>query len=211
MANRKPNLRSSIYCGPDGRWHGWVTVGIKDDGSPDRRHRSAKTQAELTRKVQELERKRDTGNAGRPLTVADWFETWLTTIAPRTVSQSTLDSTYWPKVRRWIVPQLGRNRLDRLQPEHLDAFYSWLDGQGLKPNTIVQIHRIVSRALKIAWKRGKVASLVDAPTGEDVDIEPLTRDEARRILAAAASRRNGARWSVALAVGIRQSEAIGLR
>jgi integrase len=147
--------------------------------------------------------------------VADWFETWLTTIAPCTVSQSTLDSTYWPKVRRWIVPQLGRHRLDRLQPEHLDAFYSWLDGQGLKPNTIVQIHRIVSRALRIAWKRGKVvgnvASLVDAPTGEDVDIEPLTRDEARRILAASVSRRNGARWSVALAVGIRQSEAIGLR
>jgi integrase len=35
--------------------------------------------------------------------------------------------------------------------------------------------------------------------------------EARRVLAAAADRRNGARWSVALAVGIWQSEAIGLR
>ena len=141
--------------------------------------------------------------------------TWLTTIAPRTVSQSTLDSTYEPKVRRWIVPQLGKHRLDRLQPEHLDAFYMWLAAQGLKPNTTVQIHRIVSRALKVAWKRGKVArnvaSMVDAPIGEDVDIEPLTQEEARQILRAAASRRNGARWSVALAVGIRQSEAIGLR
>ena len=155
------------------------------------------------------------GKVGRPLTVADWFDMWLTTIAPRTVSQSTLDSTYEPKVRRWIVPQLGRHRLDRLQPEHLDAFYTSLAAQGLQPNTIVQIHRIVSRALKVAWKRGKVgrnvATLVDAPIGEDVDIEPLSQDEARQILHAAASRRNGARWSVALAVGIRQSEAIGLR
>ncbi|HCU94744.1 MAG TPA: hypothetical protein DHU96_19375 [Actinobacteria bacterium] len=79
----------------------------------------------------------------------------------------------------------------------------------------MQIHRIVSRGLKIAWKRGKiasnVASLVDAPIGGLTDIEPLTRDEARRILSAAVSRRNCARWSVALAVGIRQSEAIGLR
>ena len=124
-------------------------------------------------------------------------------------------STYAPKAQRWIVPQFGRHRLDRLEPEHLDAFYTSLATQGLKPNTIVQIHRIVSRALKVAWKRGKVArnvaSLVDAPIGEDVDIEPLTQKEARQILAAAASRRNGARWSVALAVGIRQSEAIGLR
>ncbi len=218
MSTRTPNLRSSIYYGADGRWHGWVTVGIKDDGSPDRRHRTGSSEADVTRKVQQLERKRDEGSAGkagRPLTVADWFAIWLTTIAPRTVSQSTLDSTYEPKVRRWIVPQLGKHRLDRLQPEHLDAFYMWLAAQGLKPNTTVQIHRIVSRALKVAWKRGKVArnvaSMVDAPIGEDVDIEPLSQGEARQILRAAASRRNGARWSVALAVGIRQSEAIGLR
>jgi integrase len=56
-----------------------------------------------------------------------------------------------------------------------------------------------------------VALLIDAPVGEETDIEALSRDEACRILAAAAKRRNGARWSVALAVGIRQSEAIGLR
>jgi len=196
-------------------------VGIKDDGSPDRRHRRGKTEAEVTRKVRELEAQRDAGSAGkagRPLTVADWLEIWLTTIAPRQVSRSTLDSTYEPKVRRWIIPQLGKHRLDRLQPEHLDAFYTWLADQGLKPNTIVQIHRILSRALKIAWKRGKcgkcgrnVAARVDAPTGEEVDIEPLTQEEARRILATASKRPNGARWSVAFAAGIRQSEAIGLR
>lgn len=39
MATRKPNGRSSIYLGKDGLWHGWVTIGIKPDGSPDRRHR----------------------------------------------------------------------------------------------------------------------------------------------------------------------------
>ena len=219
MGNRKPNLRSSIYYSDsDRRWHGWVTMGIKDDGAPDRRHRTGPTETAVTDKVRELERKRDAGlagKAGQALTVADWMQTWLTTIAPRTVSQHTLDSTYEPKVRRWILPQLGKHRLDRLQPEHLDAFYTWLATQGLKPNTILQIHRILARALKVAWKRGKVsrtvAALVDAPIGEETDIEPLSLGEARRILAAAADRRNGARWSVALAVGIRQSEAIGLR
>ena len=73
MSTRTPNLRSSIYCGADGRWHGWVTVGIKDDGSPDRRHRTGSSEADVTRKVQQLERKRDEGSAGkagRPLTVA---------------------------------------------------------------------------------------------------------------------------------------------
>ena len=38
-----------------------------------------------------------------------------------------------------------------------------------------------------------------------------TRDEARHILDVAVTMRNGARWSVALALGIRQGEALGLR
>jgi integrase len=56
-----------------------------------------------------------------------------------------------------------------------------------------------------------VAALIDAPSVAPHEIEPLTREEARCILNVAASRRNGARWSVALALGIRQGEALGLR
>jgi hypothetical protein len=46
-------------------------VGTKDDGSPDRRHRRGRTESEVTSKVRQLERKRDSGNAGKagkPLT-----------------------------------------------------------------------------------------------------------------------------------------------
>ena len=193
-------------------------MGVKDDGSPDRRHREGKTEAAVTTKVRKLEQQRDAGNsakAGEKLTVAAWMDIWLTTIAPRKVSQDTIDRTYEPKVRRWIKPGLGMHRLDRLQPEHLDAFYTKLHQRGLAPNSVVQIHRILSRALKIAVRRGKigrnVATLIDAPAGEDVDIEPLTRADARKLLAAAARRPNGARWSVALALGVRQAEALGLR
>jgi hypothetical protein len=74
MGTRKPNQRSSIYYSEsDGYWHGWVVVGTKEDGLPDRRHRSAMTEAEVTRRVQDLEGKRSDGHLekpGRPLTVA---------------------------------------------------------------------------------------------------------------------------------------------
>ena len=33
--SRQPNGASSISQAKDGRWHGYVTVGVKDDGSPD--------------------------------------------------------------------------------------------------------------------------------------------------------------------------------
>jgi hypothetical protein len=46
MSPRKPNKRSSIHQGKDGRWHGWVTMGVMSDGSPDRGHRRGATETE---------------------------------------------------------------------------------------------------------------------------------------------------------------------
>jgi hypothetical protein len=70
---------------------------------------------------------------------------------------------------------------------------------------VLEIHRILSRALKVAMQRGyvtrNVATLVDAPSASHDEIEPLTLDEALRITRLAATRRNGTRWSVALALG----------
>ncbi len=163
MPDRRPNQRSSIYRGQDGWWHGWVTLGIRDDGSPDRRHRMGRTEAEVTRKVRDLERARDTGRLaclGKGLTVGQWMEIWLTTIAPRRIRRSTLESTYTPKVRNRIIPGLGKHRLDRLTPEHIERFYTQLDAEGLAPATVLQIHRILSRALKVAMQRGYVAQNV---------------------------------------------------
>jgi hypothetical protein len=100
---RKPNLRSSIYQGSDGKWHGYVTMGIRPDGKPDRRHREGKTEPEVTRKVRELETKRDAGSTskpGRAPTLTQWMRTYLTDIAPLRVSRRTIDSTYRPKTER---------------------------------------------------------------------------------------------------------------
>jgi integrase len=73
---------------------------------------------------------------------------------------------------------------------------------------------VLSRALKIALQRGRVArnvcTLVEPPSVPHQEVQPLTRDEARSILDTAALHRNAARWSVALALGLRQGEALGL-
>ena len=215
---RKPNLRSSIYQGTDGKWHGYVTMGTRSDGRPDRRHRQGRTETEVTRKVRELEGKRDAGKTSRPgrvPTVAQWMRIYLTDIAPLRVDQGTLDSTYRPKTERWIIPRLGKHRLDRLYPEHLYEFYTSLRADGLAPNTVVQIHRILSRALTVAVRQERIArnpcTLIDAPQSEEAKSEILTATEARALLRLTSERRNGTKWSVALALGLRQNEALGLR
>ncbi|MGR7003419.1 hypothetical protein ACU686_44685 [Yinghuangia aomiensis] len=111
VSGRSSNLRSSIYYSEaDGRWHGWVWMGVKDDGRPDREHRSGQSEAEVAKKVQDLERKRDAGaptSPGKPLTVKAWMTTWITTIAPRSVDRSTIDSTRRPRGRAMDHPATG--------------------------------------------------------------------------------------------------------
>jgi integrase len=216
-AGRKASGESSIYQDAGGRWHGYVSMGLKTGGVRDRRHVSGAKRADVVKKVRDLERHRDAGTvtaAGQNVTVRQWLEHWLDNVAARKVRPSTL-TRYRGIVLHQIIPELGHHRLDKLQPEHVDAFYVRLiEHDKLAPATVLQVHRVLSRALKVAVQRGRAgrnaASLVDPPSVARREIQPLTADEARRLLSVAADERNGARWTVALALGLRQGEALGL-
>src|SRR3954468_14655021 len=217
MAERASNGESTIFKGADGRWHGYVSVWFRLDGKLDRRHVSSKSRSVVVTRVRELERKRDAGTISSTAapTVASWLEHWLTTIAPRRVRQRTLES-YESAVRRHLIPGIGRLRIDRLRPEHLDQLYTALLDAGYSPATVLRHHRILSRALTVAVQRGhvprNVAALVDPPAQRPSDIATaLDLREARAVRPPAAGVRNSARWTVALALGLRQSEALALQ
>ncbi len=214
--SKRPNGESSVYFGVDGRWHGRVTVGRRDDGSADRRHVKRKTEAEARRAVRELERQRDNGTtpaAGVRWTVETWLEHWLENIAAPSVRRSSYNA-YRIAVRKHLIPNLGRQRLDRLQPDHLERLYRKMIDAGARPATAHQVHRTMRTALGEAVRRRQVAqnaaALARPPRVEQEDIEPYTIEEVRLILKAAAERRNAARWAVALALGLRQGEVLGL-
>ncbi|TFV67228.1 UNVERIFIED_ORG: site-specific integrase [Bacillus sp. AZ43] len=216
MTRRASIGESSIYRDEDGRWHGYVSMGLKENGRRGRRHVSGVKRADVVAKVRELERKRDAGTAGaagRAPTVGQWLDHWLDTIAARKVRPSTL-VRYRQLVTNQLGPGIGHHRLDRLQPEHVEKLYAGLQASGLSAASVVQAHRVLSRALKVAMQRGRVArnvcTLVDAPSVERDEVRPLSEQDARRVLDAARGRRNAARWSVALALGLRQGEALGL-
>lgn len=216
VSPRNAHGESTIYRDDADRWHGYVSMGRKDNGRRDRRHVSGPRRGDVVAKVRDLEQKRDAGVgavAGRATTVAAWLVHYVDVIAARKVRPSTL-VRYRQLVGNQLGPKLGHHRLDRLQPDHLESAYGQLLEAGLSPASVLQAHRVLSRALKVAMQRGliarNVATLVDPPTVERVEVEPLTATEARRVLAAAAGLRNGARWSVALALGLRQGEALGL-
>lgn len=214
---RQPNGRSSIYLGKDGKWHGRVTVGICDDGTPDRRHVERKTRADVTAAVRELEKQRDAKTVRKPgkaWTVKTWLTHWIENVAPLAVNDNTMVG-YRVAVRKHLIPGLGAHRLDRLKPEHIEVFYANMQANGSKPGTAHQVHRTFRTALNEAVRRGHLGKnpvqLAKAPKTGEYEVEPYSVQEVQRLLKAADQHRNSARWAVALALGLRQGEVLGLK
>lgn len=217
MSGRNPNHASTIYRGRDGYWHGRVTVGVRDNGSPDRRHIMRRSQAAVVKAVRELERQRDRSSVratGRVGTVGEWLTHWVENIAAPSVRENTL-AGYRVAVNTHLIPGVGAHRLDRLEPEHLERLYAKMIRAGSAPGTAHQAHRTIRTALGEAERRGRVtrnvAALAKAPRRDELEVEPYTVEEVQALLRAASARRNSARWAIALALGLRQGEVLGLR
>ncbi|WP_026316953.1 tyrosine-type recombinase/integrase [Actinokineospora enzanensis] len=214
---RRPNGASSIYLGKDGKWHGRVTMGLKDDGSPDRRHVERKTEGEVIKAVQALERQRDDGTAtkpGRDKLVEEWLLYWLEFIVKPSVKYKAYRA-YRTAVVVHLVPGLGKHRMKRARPEHFEKLYARMIANGAKPATAHQVHRTARTAFGEAHKRGEIprnpVELAKAPRVEDEEIEPYEIEEVKKLIAAALERRNGVRFVLGLAMGTRQGESIGFK
>jgi integrase len=209
----------TISKGADGLWHAWVTVGTKGNGRPDQRHIKRATKAGVEDRIDEVLDQIRNGavvKAGPGITVEQWLNLYLDTILPSggRVDPGTIGD-YRSLIKNWVLPVIGGKRLDKVQTDNLEACYLAMRRAGRADSTVLKVHRILSRAFEVALRRKlvthNVAKRMDPPQFDVADQEALTREDAAAVLGAAAGRRNPARWSVALALGLRQGEALGLR
>ncbi|WP_083751108.1 tyrosine-type recombinase/integrase [Kribbella sp. ALI-6-A] len=219
--HKNPDGRSTIYLGKDGYWHGRVTMGVKDDGTPDRPHVKRRDKDDVVARVAELEKQRDSGKVRRTATkkwtVAEWLTHWLTIVRPN-LRDGAYDA-YEVAVRVHLIPGLGAHKLNKLLPEHLERFYTKMQENGSSAGTAHQAHRTIRTALGEAEKRGALtadnpAEKANAPRldlEEEDEVDPYSLEEIQAILLEAGKRRNHVRWAIALALGLRQGEALGLK
>jgi integrase len=192
-----------------GRWVATLDLGWSG-GKRQRKVLYAKTRKEAQAKLQKALRDKERGAVviAAP-TVESWLTYWLDVICvERGLKVNTMKS-HRQKVNHYLIPHLGRHRLDKLTPEHLRGMYRQLRDQGLSEATLRQTHAILHRALKVAEREGKVArnvaGLIDPPATTRNKREGLTLEQARKVLAT-----NDLRAWVALYLGVRQGEALGL-
>ena len=205
----------NIYQRADGLWAARLRVGYRN-GKRARLCAYGKTRKEVSDKLRALINAHEQGTLEAParLTVGQFLSTWLEDSARPKLRPRTF-ATYAGMLRLHIIPGLGRVPLRRLSPQHVQAWLNERSKSGLSPRTCQHARAILRVALAQAMKWGyvsrNVAALVDSPRVVHAEIKPLTPDQARALLAVAAEHRLGALITVAVALGLRQGEILGLR
>lgn len=213
---KRPNGDGTVYRRKDGRWT--VAVSFKDPatGVTRRRVAYASTQKVALDKRRQLIQQRSTGTLVGPAreTVGEFLEMWLRDVVAVQQRPATL-KIYRSLVAHHIVPRIGQLRLDRLRPEHVDRIQREALEAHLAPRTVVMIRATLAVALKTAVERGyvgqNVVTKVAPPHVDEGATRVVTADEAKRLLAAAAGDRFEAGYALALYLGLRIGEVLGLR
>jgi len=209
--SRRAKGEGSIFRRKDGRW-----VGRTQNDAGARFFVYGKTQREVHEQLTVMKRDLQQGIppiTGR-ITLARYLESWLVESVQSTVRESTFVS-YRSIVRNHLVAQLGKVHLAKLTPQMVERFLNERLATGLSPRRVQYLHAVLRGALNRAMKAGyvgrNVAMLVDPPRVPHNEIAPFTPSQARTLLEAAKGDRLEALYSVALALGLRQGEALGLR
>ena len=211
MAGRRASGEGSIYRRRNGTWSAIATL---PDGR--RKHIYGKTRDQVRGKLAEILHALQNGSFtdARGKTLGDFLDQWLADVVKPRVRAWTFTG-YEVHVRRHIKPVLGRVPLEKLSPQHVQHLLNRKLEEGLKPKSVRYLRGTLRTALNEAVRWGLVsrnaAALVDGPRVERFDIQPFTPAEARVFLDSIAGERLEALYSVALTMGLRQGEALGLR
>jgi integrase len=223
-----------VFERDDGRWCGVISLGWRS-GKRKRKYVYGETAAA----VRDLMTKAKSNQLdGLPIapdrqTVGDFLAGWLERSVRPSVRPLTWQQ-YEAHVRLYLasrspsrpdqpmalpayapLPALGNIELSKLRPEHVQNFTNSKLKTNLSPRTVQLSLVILRRALDSAVKWGliarNVAKLVDGPKVRHREIVPLDPEQAGKFLEAAQGCRFEAIYRTALALGLREGEALGLR
>ena len=117
-------------------------------------------------------------------TVSDFLARWLHDVARTRVRPRTF-AGYEATITHHIAPHIGRVRLTKLTPQHLQAWMASLKEDGVSVGRRRYARVVLRMALNTAirWRLVTVnaATLIDAPRSDSREIRPLSPDECKGI------------------------------
>jgi integrase len=119
-----------------------------------------------------------------------------------------------------LTSRFGHLKLDTLTPEHVETCLNDLrrnggrNGQGYAASTVAHTRNTLRKALGHAVKNGRltrnVAAYATPPKVHRPEVRPFTEEEAGRLLDTVAGHRLDTLYAVALTLGLRRGELLGL-
>ncbi|MFE6401725.1 tyrosine-type recombinase/integrase [Streptomyces alboflavus] len=211
---RNPNGAGTITKRKDGRFQCAVYV-LQPDGTRARKFAYGKTWTECDTKRRALLDKVASGVPvpTRSAKLADWLPYWLDNmIKPK--RKRTTYAKYEVHVRLYLVPMLGTKRLESLSVADVRRFLVRLE-KDTTAATAKESHKVLRTALSAACREElitrNVVTLTEPPRVEQPDITPWTLEETLSFLAAARTDPLYAAFMLAIALGFRRGEIVGLR
>lgn len=151
----------------------------------------------------------------REVTLEEWLEYWMKNIyAPRSAETSVYG--YRNMIDSHIVPNLGKMKLQRLKPMHIQKYYIMLmEEKGLSPNTVLKHHDLLNSALKAAVKQEYMLknpmSGVERPKKIRHEAHIYTPEELQKLFSLVEGNRLEVPVKLGAYLGLRREEICGLK
>ena len=212
---KRANGEGSVYETKDGRWVG-ATYADTNTGGRKRVVVYGRTRAEARKKLSDLQKELD---AGVRVSVENWtvkayLEYWLESVVKLNRAPKTYQG-YDLVVRLHIGPRIGNKKLRALTVRDVRLWCQHLAGAGMQRRGVQFAHAVLRAGLQNAMRdellTRNVAKLVQVPAPEYVVGQGLKPNDAKQLLAAAKSERLDALYVLALYLGLRRGELLGLQ
>ncbi|OYN81700.1 tyrosine-type recombinase/integrase [Mycolicibacterium sphagni] len=230
-SKRRPKGDGALFYDEKRGLHIGIVSVYGPDGKRHQKRVSSKLESKALEKLNKL--RADVVNGTVTVTpteirtVGGWLDYWLIHIVKPSVKPRTYDS-YAATVRLYLKPEIGKIRLDKLQPARVRELYTKLRLRGTadtKPSTrnAQKAHQVLNAALTRAVKDGhlsrNVCKAVDNPKHKKAPRGAFELKTAVHVLktAAALDDKNipgkpklASRWVAAFMTGARQAELLGM-
>ena len=153
---RRGNGEGTITRRKDGRWEAKYTAHTAE--GPKRRALYGKTRKEAADKLARALADRASGYTfdTENMTVGEYLDRWLKDSDRGSVRTSTYER-HEQIVRLHLKPALGRVKLSKLTPAHVQGLYRDKLDSGLSPETVQKVHTVLHKALAQALRWNMMA------------------------------------------------------
>ncbi|GCE23280.1 tyrosine-type recombinase/integrase [Dictyobacter kobayashii] len=179
--------------------------------------RYAKTRKDAKEKLKQLIRENEQGSlvTERNQKVGEYLNDWLKMRRDSLAIKTTTYVSYSSYMHRNVIPVLGNIPLQQLTGTQIQRLYTALRNDGISPNTIHLIHTILSAALNDAVRWHRIAlnpcKHLTAPRAQRTEMKYLTHEQAIQLVEAAKGYRIEQIILLAVSLGLRKGEILGLR